>query len=89
MDIKLHQLETIPVRDAQGKPRIVKGYERLARVGNLLDERAQWEPTGVVEYRLDDGEPVTMDRHGQLRGATTGQTLQTRPLADSPDTRPH
>lgn len=83
MEIKLHQLDTFPVHDAQGQPRTVKAYERLARVHTLLDERAQWEPTGLVEFRLDTGEAVTADAQGGLSVAATGQRLELRrPLGD-------
>lgn len=78
MEIKLHQLDTFPVRDAQGAARTVKAYERLARVHTLLDERAQWEPTGLVEFRLDNGEAVTADADGSLSVASTGQRLEHR-----------
>ncbi|RZL11316.1 MAG: hypothetical protein EOP40_03125 [Rubrivivax sp.] len=83
MEIKLHQLDTFPVRDAQGAARTVKAYERLARVHTLLDERAQWEPTGIVEFRLDSGEAVTADADGSLSVAATGQRLELRrPLGE-------
>lgn len=83
MEIKLHQLDTFAVRDAQGAARTVKAYERLARVHTLLDERAQWEPTGIVEFRLDNGEAVTADADGGLSVAATGQRLELRrPAAD-------
>lgn len=91
MEIKLHQLDTFAVRDAQGAAHTVKAYERLARVNNLLDERAQWEPTGVFEYRLDTGEPVTADTDGELWVASTGERLHMRRSdeQDTPPSRPH
>lgn len=75
MDTKLHRLESFPAQDTQGKAYKVCGYELLARAYPWLDADAQWEPTGQVEYRLDSGEHLDMDRDGTWQVTDTGVRL--------------
>lgn len=83
MDIKLHRLESFSAQDAQGKPYKVYGYERLARAYPWLDAAAQWESTGVVEYKLANGEHLDMARDGTLQGAHSGVRLHRMHFANS------
>jgi hypothetical protein len=78
MDIKLHCLESFPAQDIRGAYYTVYGYEHLARVYTWLDSPAspaQWEPTGVVEYKLANGEHLDLVEDGTLQGASTGVRL--------------
>jgi|GWRWMinimDraft_6_1066014.scaffolds.fasta_scaffold00647_3 hypothetical protein len=75
MDIKLHRLESFSAQDTQGKAYKVYGYELMARAYPWLDAAVQWEPTGVVEYKLASGEHLDMARDGTLQGAQSGVCL--------------
>lgn len=66
MDKQLHLLETFRAHDAAGALRTVRAYEHWVRVVPVPDPLGQWEPTGEVEYRLDDGRPLMMARDGAL-----------------------
>lgn len=83
MDIKLQRLESFSAQDTQGRAHKVYGYELLARAYPWLDPAVQWEPTGVVEYKLDTGEPLDLDRDGTLHGARSGLHLHRSPSAHS------
>jgi hypothetical protein len=80
MDIKLQRLESFSAQDAHGHAHKVYGYELLARAYPWLDVAVQWEPTGVVEYKLDTGEHLDMGRDGSLHGARSGLHLQRIPV---------
>jgi hypothetical protein len=75
MDIKLHRLESFPAEDVHGTFYQVYGYEHLARAYTWLEATAQWEPTGVIEYKLANGEHLDVDDDGTLQGAVTGVRL--------------
>lgn len=75
MDIKLHRLESFPAQDVRGSYYTVYGYEHLARVYTWLDAPAQWESTGVIEYKLANGEHLDVDEDGTFHGAETGVEL--------------
>ncbi|RZI84080.1 MAG: hypothetical protein EOP38_10395 [Rubrivivax sp.] len=79
MDIKLHRLESFPAQDIRGAYYTVYGYERLARAYPWLDTAAQWESTGVIEYKLASGEHLDVDEDGTLLGAVTGVRLHRPP----------
>jgi hypothetical protein len=66
MDKKLHRLDTFRVQDLHGTVFKVHAYEHLTQVSNLLDMRAQWEPTGEVEYKLSTGEHLELDDDGTM-----------------------
>lgn len=75
MDRKLHLLESFPAKGSDGAMYKVHGYEHLARdesCGTALD---RWEPTGVAEYRLADGERVEVRPDGSLHIPGSGVTL--------------
>ena len=63
-----------------------KDYEHLVRdeASTQLDG---WEPTGQVEYRLAEGERVTLDPDGTLRLAGSGEALE-RVVAPADDGGP-
>ena len=77
MNLKLHLLESFEARAADGSTVKVRGYERMVEDPNLsADGQEHWQSTGVVEYRLDDGAMVAMDKDGTMRVASTGRELK-------------
>lgn len=66
MDKKLHRLETFTVQDMHGATFKVHAYEHMTRVDNLLDMATQWEPTGLIEYKLATGEHLEVDESGNM-----------------------
>lgn len=66
MDKKLARLETFRVQDMHGATYKVHAYEHLTRVHTLMDMQTQWEPTGLVEYKLSTGEHLDLDVDGTL-----------------------
>lgn len=79
MDIQLNFLESFRVQSADGQSFKVCAYERMARDMSVPNGIERWEPTGVVEYRLEDGRLVDARRDGTLRIAGTGVQLQRAP----------
>ena len=75
MDQKLHLLESFTARGSDGSIYKVCGYERLARDESVLDGQERWEPTGLVEYRLSEGERVDVRNDGSMRVANSGIEL--------------
>jgi hypothetical protein len=75
MDIRLHLLESFAAKGSDGQHYKVCGYERLSLVPGSAD---QWEPTGVAEYRLEDGRHVEVGKDDVMRLAESGIVL-TRP----------
>jgi len=76
MDIKLQLLESFAARGSDGNTYRVMGYERLARDGSVPNLPECWEPTGISEYRLDDGAFVDVQRDGSMRINRNGFSLQ-------------
>jgi hypothetical protein len=73
----LHMLESFTAQGSDGAHYKVCAYEQMVRADTLpTDGREHWEPTGIAEYRLDDGRLVEMGRDGALRVAATGVALQ-------------
>jgi hypothetical protein len=72
MDMRLHMLESFPALGSDGQRYKVCGYERLALVPGSAD---QWEPTGVAEYRLEDGRIVEVARDEAMRVAGSSVVL--------------
>jgi hypothetical protein len=66
MDKKLHRLETFSVQDMHGATFKVHAYEHLTRVHQFLDMETQWEPTGLIEYKLSTGEHLEVDDDGRM-----------------------
>lgn len=75
MERKLHLLDTYKVRGDDGRPYVVHGYEHLARLDGQAGDELGWQPTGQIEYRLDSGEIVTVDKSGAMAVAATGVRL--------------
>ena len=75
MDKRLHLLETFSATGDDGKPYQVRGYEHLTRLEGSPDLLDGWEPVGVAEYKLADGEPVKVDPHGAMTIARSGVRL--------------
>ena len=75
MDMRLHLLESFRARAADGTVHKVCAYERMARDESLQDGGEHWEPTGVLEYRLEDGRLVDARPDGSLRLAADGAQL--------------
>jgi hypothetical protein len=72
MDIRLHLLDSFPATGSDGQRYKVCAYERLALVPGSAD---QWEPTGVAEYRLEDGRHVEVGKDDAMRVAGAGLVL--------------
>jgi hypothetical protein len=72
MDIRLHLLESFEATGSDGLRYKVCAYERLGLVPGSVD---QWEPTGVAEYRLEDGRRVEVSRDDAMRLAGSGVVL--------------
>ena len=79
MDIRLHLLESFPAQGSDRQKYKVCGYERLALVPGSDD---QWEPTGVAEYRLDDGRHVEVGKDDVMHVPGAGIVLSR--LANQP-----
>lgn len=77
MEKKLHLLDSFDALGDDGLTYRVHGYEHLVRDASRVDGLEQWEPTGVAEYRLADGERVQVDGDGRMRICATGITLRT------------
>ena len=60
MDKRLHFLESFKARGDDGGLYTVRGYEHLARLEGMPDD-GEWQSTGVCEYKLATGEPVSVD----------------------------
>lgn len=75
MDKQLHLLESFRARGSDGSHYKVMGYEHLVRDPSLNLGNEQWEPTGLTEYRLEDGRLVKPERDGSLRIDGSGVTL--------------
>jgi hypothetical protein len=80
MDIRLHLLDSFAATGSDGQRYKVCAYERLALVPGSVD---QWEPTGVAEYRLEDGRHVEVGKDEAMRVAGAGLVL-TRVNAEHP-----
>jgi len=75
MDKRLHFLESFKARGDDGGVYTVRGYEHLARIDGMPDD-AEWQPTGVCEYKLATGEPVSVDGTGVMTIMGRGIKLQ-------------
>ena len=79
MDQKLHLLETFSATGSDGATYKVHGYEHLALDPSLTDAQEHWLPTGTVQYRLADGQPLAAEKDGALRIIGRDVRLQRRP----------
>lgn len=67
MDRKLHLLDSFAARGSDGTTYKVLGFEHLVRDPSSTAGFENWEPTGVSEWRLADGRPVTETAGGTFR----------------------
>jgi len=79
MEKKLHLLETFNARGSDGRIYEVRGYEHLARIDGVPIMLAQWEPTGLAEYKLADGRHVSVHKNGAMTLEDSGVTLEREP----------
>ena len=79
MEKMLHLLETFSARGSDGKAYAVHGYEHLARLDEVPGPPMQWEPTGLVEFKLPDGRHVSVDRTGAMSLAGSDVRLKRLP----------
>ncbi|MBN8508923.1 MAG: hypothetical protein J0L57_09960 [Burkholderiales bacterium] len=75
MNLKLHLLETFGAKGSDGAAYKVRAYERLAQDPSISDGQEHWLPTGVVEYRLDDGALIDAHVDGSMRVVHSGVQL--------------
>ncbi len=66
MERKLHLLDSFPAQGSDGKTYKVCGYEHMVRDESAVDGVEHWEPTGVIEYRLADGQRVDVQADGTM-----------------------
>lgn len=83
MDLRLQFLESFRAQGSDGQGYNVCAYERLARDASLTDGIERWEPTGVVEYHLEDGRLVDERKDGSMHIAGSAVEL-TRKGAAAP-----
>jgi hypothetical protein len=75
MELRLQLLETFAARGSDGASYKLCAYDRLMPDLSLPASGERWESTGTIEYRLDDGRLVEVDRQGVLRIAHTAVVL--------------
>lgn len=85
MEKRLKLLETVHMQGDDGQRYVVRAYEHLASMVCGVEER--WEPTGVVEYKLDNGRHVRVDAAGRMTIAGTGVALREAAKASAPARR--
>jgi hypothetical protein len=83
MELRLQFLESFPVQGSDGGSYKVCAYERMARDQSVADGLERWEPTGVLEYRLEDGRLVDARGDDSMRIAGSSVEL-TRAAATHP-----
>jgi hypothetical protein len=74
MDLRFQFLESFHAEGPDGHDYKVSAFERLTRDASST-EAERWEPTGVVEYRLEDGRLVEERKDGSLRVPGTSLEL--------------
>lgn len=87
MDLQLHLLETFTATSPDGRRLKVLAYERMAHDLSFAGDDRHWEPTGQLEYRLEDGRLVEAAPDGALRIARTGERLVPEDPARAPGSR--
>lgn len=75
MSLKLHLLETFGARGSDGAAYKVRAYERMVEDPSFNDGQEHWLPTGIVEYRLDDGALIDAHGDGSMRVVHSGVQL--------------
>lgn len=72
MDRQLHLLESFVASGSDGKDYKVCGCEQMVPDPTLVDGQPHWQPTGVAEYRLAEGDAVA---DGAVRVVRSGVAL--------------
>jgi len=80
MDLRFQFLASFHAEGPDGQDYKVSAFERLARDASAT-EVERWEPTGVVEYRLEDGRLVEERKDGSL--SVPGTALELHRVATS------
>ena len=75
MQKKLHFLESFTVQGSDGQAYKVCGYEHMVQSEAVADGLEHWEPTGLSEYRLEDGRRVDVRPDGRMVIVDTGVSL--------------
>lgn len=76
MDKRLHLLDSFGTQGSDGQTYKVRAYEHLARDPSFGLEGEQWQSTGEIEYRLDDGRRVDEQHDGTMTVHDSGVRLQ-------------
>lgn len=76
MSLKLQLLETFGARGSDGATYKVRAYERMTEDPSFNDGQAHWLPTGIVEYRLEDGALVDARGEASMRVVHSGVQLR-------------
>jgi hypothetical protein len=72
MELRLQLLESHHAKGSDGSRYKVCAYDRLVLVPGTTDD---WEPSGQVEYRLEDGRRVDVAKDGTMCIAGTDVAL--------------
>ena len=75
MNLKLHLLESFSARGSDGAAYKVRAYERMVQDPSVSDGQEHWQPSGIIEYRLDDGSLVDAHADGAMRVVRSGVSL--------------
>lgn len=67
MDLRLQLLESFTATGSDGTTYKVCAYDRMVPDLAFADGGEHWESSGMVEYRLDDGRPVDVQRDDTAR----------------------
>lgn len=75
MDLRLQLLDSFMAPGSDGSPHKVCAFDRLARDPSTAGD--QWESTGSIEYRLEDGRVlhVHRDRTASVEGSDLVLTM--------------
>lgn len=76
MELRLQLLDSLIAEGSDGNSYKVCAYDRLVLVPGTSGD---WEPSGQVEYRLEDGRLVDVENDGAMRIAGSGVVLTSRP----------
>lgn len=74
MELRFRLLDTFVAPGSDGATYKVCAYDRLAPDPSLPDSE-HWDSTGQIEYRLEDGRALQLQRDGTARVAGSGVTL--------------
>ena len=90
MTKRLQLLESTAMQGDDGQRYTVRAYEHVEALD--WDPAGRMESTGVVEYKLEDGRRVNVDRSGRMTVADTGVMLNAstpgKPRARAPRALP-